>query len=103
MASADLKRLLDADDDIVVLDARESGDYSGAGGHIPGAKNIPLADVQSRVGELESRRQRPLAVVCRTNKMSIQAAERLRSDVFNQDLIVEDGMIGWAANGFTTE
>jgi len=103
LASADLRRLLDADDDIVVLDVRESADFLGRGRPYPWGEKYPACGIHSRSGELETRRQRPLAVVCRTNKMSIQAAERLRSEGFSQALIVEVGMIGWAANGPTKE
>ena len=101
LATADLKRRLDADEDLLVLDVRDRVDYSAKGGHIPGAKNIPLPEVQSRIGELEA--WRPLAVVCRTNKMSSKAADLLRREGFSQVLLVEDGMVGWSGNGFETD
>lgn len=103
LAAVDLKRRLDAGEDLFVLDVRDVTDYAGKGGHIPGAKNIPLPEVQSRIGELEAWRRRPLAVVCRTNKMSGKAAELLRGEGFSQVLLVDDGMVGWSSNGFKTE
>jgi len=103
LASADLKRRLDAGEDLFVLDVRDGADYSGKDGHIPGAKNIPLSALQSRIGELEAWRRRPLAVVCRTNKMSAMAADQLRGEGFSQVLLVDDGMVGWSGNGFKTE
>lgn len=103
IATVDLKRRLDAGEDLLILDVRDRADYSGKGGHIPGAKNIPLPEVQSRIGELEAWRQHPLAVVCRTNKMSGKAADLLRGEGFNQVLLVDDGMVGWSGNGFKTE
>ncbi len=87
----------------LILDVRDRADYSGKGGHIPGAKNVPLPEVQSRIGELEAWRQRPLAVVCQTNKMSGKAADLLRGEGFRQVLLVDDGMVGWSGNGFKTE
>jgi len=103
LTSADLKDRLDKGEDILVLDVRDDTDYAGDGGHIPGAKNIPLPEVQSRIGELESWRQRPLAVACRTNKKSGKVVDMLRNRGFTRVLLVEDGMMGWAQHGFLTE
>lgn len=98
-----LKNRLDAGDDILVLDVRTVADYAGGGGHIPGAQNLPLEDLGQRLTELSPWRDRPLAVVCRTNKKSGQAAERLRAEGFTHVLLVDDGMTGWSQNGYPTE
>lgn len=102
LTSTELKRRLDVGEEIFVLDVRDDTDYEGAGGHIPGAKNIPLPQVPGRIDELAAWRQRPLAVVCRTNKKSGKAADLLRAEGFSQVLLVEDGMAGWSKNGFKT-
>lgn len=102
-SSSDLRQRLDDGDDILVLDVRDTEDFLGEGGHIPGAKNIPLPEVQAHLPELAAWRQRPLAVVCRTNKKSAKAAELLRAEGFDRVLLVEDGMLGWSGNGFETE
>ena len=65
LTTVDLKRRLDAGETLIVLDVRDVADYAGDRGHIPGAKNIPLAEVHSRLDELEAWRQHPLAVVAR--------------------------------------
>jgi uncharacterized membrane protein YdjX (TVP38/TMEM64 family)/rhodanese-related sulfurtransferase/sulfur relay (sulfurtransferase) complex TusBCD TusD component (DsrE family) len=95
VSSADLKQRLDHHDDIVVLDVRSPADYAGPLGHIPGSLNIPLEELPNRLSELESRRDRPLAVICRTNRMSGKAVELLRDAGFKQALLVDDGMVGW--------
>ena len=38
-------------DDVVFLDVRQAGEY--AGGHLPGAKLLPLGDLDNRLGELD--------------------------------------------------
>lgn len=98
----DLKALLDNGDDILVLDVRPLADFAGSGGHIPGATHIPLEEIEIRLSELESRRNLPIAVICRTNKKSGQAAEFLKAHGFSSVLLVNDGMTGWAAQGFPT-
>jgi len=102
LTSADLKARLDKGEDILVLDVRDDTDYVDDGGHIPGATNIPLAEVPNRIHELEDWGQRPLAVVCRTDKKSSKAADLLRAEGFGQVLLVEDGMAGWVRHGFPT-
>ncbi|MHB8743405.1 MAG: VTT domain-containing protein [Sulfuricaulis sp.] len=95
ISSADLKQRLEQRDDIVVLDVRPAKDYNGELGHIPGSLNIPLDELLTRLTELEVHRDRPLAVVCRTNRMSGNAVQLLRDTGFKQALLVDDGMVGW--------
>ncbi len=95
LSSAELKARLDRRDDIAVLDVRSANDYTGELGHIPGSINIPLDDLPKRMAEIEARRERPLAVICRTNRMSGKAVTMLRDAGFKQALLVADGMVGW--------
>jgi hypothetical protein len=41
-------------------------EFTARPGHLPGAVNVPLADLPSRTGELAARRQ-PIVVVCKTD------------------------------------
>jgi uncharacterized membrane protein YdjX (TVP38/TMEM64 family)/rhodanese-related sulfurtransferase len=102
ITTKDLKARLDEADDILVLDVRTANDFSGDGGHIPGARNVPVEDLGGRFAELEDWRDRPLAVLCRTNKKSAKAVEHLRAQGFTNVLLVDDGMAGWSRNGFST-
>ena len=96
ISSAELKQSLGRrHDHMFVLDVRSAQDYSGPSGHIPGAINVPLDELPRRLSELEAYRDRPLAVVCRTNKMSGKAVSMLREAGFKQALLVDDGMVGW--------
>lgn len=101
--AAELKARLDRRDDVTVLDVRSARDYAGELGHIPGSLNIPLDDLPKRLSELASRRDRPLAVICRTNRMSGKAVGILRAAGFKQALLVDDGMAGWRRHGFANE
>ncbi|MDO8678270.1 MAG: VTT domain-containing protein [Acidobacteriota bacterium] len=95
LSSADLKQRLERRDDITVLDVRPAKDYTGALGHIAGSLNIPIDELPRRLAELEPRRELPIAVICRTNRMSGKAVELLRGAGFKQALLVNDGMVGW--------
>ncbi len=95
LSAAELRQRLAAGEDIVVLDVRSAKDYAGELGHVEGALNIPLEELPRRLAELEPRRERPLAVICRTNRKSVHAVELLRKAGFSQVLLVNDGMLGW--------
>ena len=103
LTTAELKQRLDRHDEILVLDVRAARDYASASGHIPNAKSIPLDELPRRLTEIESYRDRPLAVICRTNRMSGKAVTLLRTAGFQQALLVDDGMVGWERQGFTTD
>jgi len=94
LSAAELRQRLARSEDIVVLDVRPAKDYSGELGHVEGALNIPLEELPSRLAELEPRRDRTLAVMCRANRMSGRAVELLRNAGFKQALLVEDGSAG---------
>jgi len=95
LSSAELKQRLERRDDITVLDVRPARDYTGELGHIDGSFNIPIDELPNRLSELESLHDRPLAVICRTNRMSGKAVALLRETGFKQALLVDDGMVGW--------
>lgn len=96
LKSSELKARLERGEDIAVLDVRPEKDYAGELGHVPGSINIPLDELPKRLAEIEERRERPLAVICRTNRQSGKAVAMLRGLGFKQALLVEDGMIGWS-------
>lgn len=95
LSSATLKARLERRDDITVLDVRPAKDYAGELGHIDGSLNIPIDELPRRLAELDRYRDRPLAVICRTNRMSGKAVQLLRESGFRQALLVDDGMVGW--------
>jgi rhodanese-related sulfurtransferase len=95
ISASELKQRLARREDITVLDVRSARDYTGELGHIDAALNIPLDRLPQRLAELDDVRERPIAVICRTNRMSGQAAELLRRAGFKRVQVVADGMLGW--------
>lgn len=95
LTAAELARRLACRDAIPVLDVRPAAAYGGELGHIAGSLNIPLEQLPLRLPELERFRDSPLAVICRTNRMSGQAVGLLRQLGFNGVFLVTDGMLGW--------
>jgi uncharacterized membrane protein YdjX (TVP38/TMEM64 family)/rhodanese-related sulfurtransferase len=98
----ELRRRLEADDDLLLLDVRDAADFTGELGHAPRAVNLPLPELAGRLAEIEAWRDRPLAVVCRTDKRSAKAAEALRQAGFARVALVEGGMAEWQRRGYPT-
>ena len=101
LGAAELKARLDERQEIFVLDVRTVADY--ADGHVPGAANVPVEALPQRVSELEAWRDRPLAVICHTNRRSGAAARQLREQGFRNVLLVNDGMLAWQQAGFPVD
>jgi len=76
-----------------VLDVRQPQELNGPLGEIPGAVNIPLGELASRVGDLD--RNRGYIVVCRTGHRSIQACRFLASKGFGYVYNIQGGMMAY--------
>jgi uncharacterized membrane protein YdjX (TVP38/TMEM64 family) len=98
--SADLKRQLDANEDVLLLDVRTATEFVGEQGHIVGARNVPLEELPSRLAELEDRKRRPIRLLCRTDRRSAQAARLLNEAGFADARVIQGGMTAWRANGW---
>ena len=79
----------------LLLDVREPEEY--AHGHIPGAVNLPQADLASRLDELP--RDRPLYVACKGGYRSLRAAQFLAQSGFTQVASVVGGTDAWRNAG----
>jgi uncharacterized membrane protein YdjX (TVP38/TMEM64 family)/rhodanese-related sulfurtransferase len=95
----DFKRRLDAGNGLLVLDVRPTEAFTGEQGHIDGAVNIPLEDLPRRMAELGDYLERPVAIVCRTDRMSAKAAVLLTEEGFADVHVVRGGMTKWNEAG----
>lgn len=100
LITPEMARTLCDGGNVTVIDVREAKDYDGETGHIPGALNIPLAELPARVAELEHRRQDGLVLICRTQVRSGQAARLLARQGFANLRVVNGGMLAWRERGY---
>jgi uncharacterized membrane protein YdjX (TVP38/TMEM64 family)/rhodanese-related sulfurtransferase len=99
-----LKRRLDAaDEDVLVLDVRTPEDFVGEQGHIAGALNIPLESLPEQIEALGSDLERPIALVCRTDRRSAKAATLLAGRGFGKVQVIQGGMTAWLDHGWPVE
>lgn len=96
----DLKRELDAGGDLLLLDVRTAAEFTGDLGHIARARNVPLEELPERLAEFEGRQQRPVRLICRTDRRSAQAARLLAEAGFSDVQVIRGGMTAWRANGW---
>lgn len=93
ITSTELKQRLDKGDDIQIIDVRE--DKEVAIGRIPNSVHIPLAQVLSRMGEIDPNRE--TVVHCKMGGRSARAIDALQRSGFQGKLMnLKDGIIGWS-------
>jgi len=87
----ELKRRLDAKEDVFVLDVREPHEYQicNLGGYL-----IPLGDLPKRANELDSSRE--IVAHCRSGVRSGKAVDFLRQAGFKKVWNLAGGILAWA-------
>ena len=90
---------LDVAKTIAIIDVRGADEFAGPLGHIPNARNLPLAELQHRVEELGSLTETPIVLVCRTDKRSASAAALLEAAGFRDVVVLRGGMVRWNEAG----
>jgi uncharacterized membrane protein YdjX (TVP38/TMEM64 family)/rhodanese-related sulfurtransferase len=93
--AGELKRRLYVGEAVTIIDVRQPDEFTGPLGHIPGARNLPLADLGNRLVELGERQQVPIILVCRTDKRSATAAQLLKAAGFSQVTVLRNGIEQW--------
>jgi rhodanese-related sulfurtransferase len=87
--------------DALVVDLRGAEDY--AKGHILGAKNIPLADLERRAGELEKMKAKPLILHCGDGNRASGGVSALRARGFDKVHNLAGGYAAWLQAGLPVE
>jgi uncharacterized membrane protein YdjX (TVP38/TMEM64 family)/rhodanese-related sulfurtransferase len=90
---------LDGAGAIAVIDVRGPDEFVGPLGHIPNARNLPLAELPRRIEELGSLNETPVVLVCRTDKRSASAAALLEEAGFRDVVVLRGGMVRWNEAG----
>lgn len=80
-------------EDALVLDVRESGEWSS--GHIPGARHITLAQLDKRMSEIEKFKDRPIIICCASGNRSSSACGQLKKGGFEKVFNLSGGISAW--------
>ena len=77
----------------VILDVRPAEEFRA--GHISGSRNIPVDQLDNRIGELESHKDKPLILVCETGSQASKAGRQLRPKGFTKVYRLQGGLTTW--------
>jgi|SRR5215213_9840774 len=93
ITATELKRRLDAGEDIQIIDVREPNEYAHA--RIPNTVHIPLGQVLNRMTEIDPARE--TVVHCKGGVRSARAIEALQRAGFQGRLInLAGGITAWS-------
>lgn len=85
-------------EDAHIVDVREPDEYSA--GHLPEAKNIPVAKLAERIGELEKFKDKPIIVCCASGMRSNKACAELKKQGFDKLFNLTGGIDAWVGAGY---
>lgn len=83
--------------DAVVLDMRSAESYSR--GHIVGARNVPMDELDGHLDKLARFKNKPVVAVCDAGITSSKAVTRLRNSGFESVYNLKGGMNAWGQAG----
>ena len=72
-------------------------------GHIADASNMPVGELPKRLVEIDALKDRPVVLVCGTDKRSATAAMLLRDAGFRDVGVLRGGMEQWKQKGLPVE
>ncbi len=84
---------------MTIVDVRGADEFIGPLGHLPKARNIPLAELTQRMPELGPVGVLPIVVICHTDKRSKTAAGLLDAAGYANVSVLRGGMLAWQHEG----
>ncbi len=75
-----------------LIDVRSPAEY--AAGHVPGSRNIPVEEVEARMGELKALAPGPIHLICETGNRAGYVAKQLSAEGL-QTVVVLGGTHAW--------
>ena len=81
----------------VVIDVCDPAEF--AAGHVGGAKNIPLSDLENKLGAAVKNKALPLILVCQTGGRSGDACKTLEKMGYTRAHNLSGGIAAWRVAG----
>jgi len=85
----------------VLVDVSETGEF--AAGHIVGAKNIPLGELEAKLAAAVKNKTLPLILVCQTGSRSGRALVIAKKLGYDQAQSLGGGLTAWKAASLPVE
>lgn len=86
-------RLLNNNDDALILDTRSAAEYKA--GHISNSKNIQLKDLSAQLEKYVDYKNKPVLVYCNSGNNAIRAIRMMKKAGFENVNNLEGGIAAW--------
>jgi len=96
ISGEDAVQLIRDTKDLVIIDVRTKGEYQS--GHINGSRLMPVAEMGTRIAELEKFRGKPILVHCASGGRSPKAVNVLLKNKFGPIYHMNHGLAGFNGN-----
>ncbi len=93
VSPANAIRLMNNHSDALIVDIRTSSEFDG--GHIKGAKNLPLNDLSKSVDGITAHKDKPVLIYCNSGNSAGRAIKILRHAGFGKISNLEGGIAAW--------
>lgn len=100
ISATELRQKLDGGEAVLIVDVRNPDEFAGEKGHIPGARNVPFADMPAVLEQIANAKNAPIAVNCGSAGRSERAAELMVKAGFRNVSVIQGGLAAWREAGF---
>ncbi len=94
LSGADAVEMIKNEKDILILDVRSQGEFTGDLGHLKGARLVPADELGGRYAEIAAYKKKKVLVICRSGVRSRRASSSLVSNGFEHVYNIAPGMAG---------
>lgn len=95
LTAGELKMMVDAGEPVQVIDVRSPREFEE--GHVPGAVNLPMEQVEARLADL--RNHEPVVLVCQSGRRA-QMCQPILANHPEEVKVLEGGTSAWVDRGF---
>jgi molybdopterin/thiamine biosynthesis adenylyltransferase/rhodanese-related sulfurtransferase len=92
------RELIERDEGAVLVDVRRDDEW--AGGYIPGAVHVPMAELDRRIRDVAPDPSQPVVLYCAVGARSLKAAHALAGLGYERPVSVAGGIVDWLARGY---
>ena len=83
--------------DAIIVDVREPAEFKG--GRVANSRNIPLKELDARLGDLERFKNKPILLLCQSGNRSASASSTLKKAGFAEVVALAGGLSAWQQAG----
>lgn len=91
----EVRKYIETDKDVILIDVRTAPEYNGSSGHIPGTILRSLQEIENWITEFDSLKQKEIIFICRSGNRSGVATRYMKEHGFRKVYNMVGGMLAW--------